>query len=512
MPYIKCISIGNSVASCLRYIAAPDKIGENLYITGLNCSEDIAVAEQEFRLTYEHYSHRNFYAPLSPNGKSPVKAFHIIQSFKAGECDAELAHKIGMEWVQSVFGKNFQAVICTHVDREHIHNHICLCPYDLDGIKFNSNKKSLARIRAVSDEICRNYGIGEMEKITSEEKHIPVGVCYGEWKHRRSGTSWKEIIRRKIDGLLLCSESLDELLQHLEAENYSVKRGKYISVKAPDQQRFIRLKTLGANYSEENIAARFTLKHKVKSVGEIVSETVDKFGFETRKFSFAQSVKDTTVMLSEQLKIINEEGLYSIQDVRNKTADIKDEIRKTQEQLNALSKHFINNYDEISALKKALAALERKEGVYKNILETCSDEDYISRLVRLAHEQMTEQENAKLQLLQQEKYIVYCPKSVEQLSYKKLSELPDIEKYFQVEEGNWIDVDGSDLAEKLEAVYQQNSIPIGSVIAVKEQEQTRYFYVNDVGFVRFDNFEKSRLEQQQQEEKQIAAKKKFSGR
>ena len=94
MPYIKCISIENSVASCLKYIANPEKTEGKLYISGLNCSEDITIAEQEFRLTYEYYSHRDFYAPLSPNGKSPVKAFHIIQSFKAGECDAELAHKI----------------------------------------------------------------------------------------------------------------------------------------------------------------------------------------------------------------------------------------------------------------------------------------------------------------------------------------------------------------------------------------------------------------------------------
>lgn len=506
MPYIKCISIGNSVASCLKYIANPDKIGENLYITGLNCSEDIAITEQEFRLTYEYYSHKNFYAPLSQNGKSPVKAFHIIQSFKAGECDAELAHKIGTEWVQSVFGKNFQAVICTHTDRDRIHNHICLCPYDLDGIKFNSNKKSLAWIRAVSDEICRNYGVGEMEKVMSDENHIPVGVCYGEWKHRKSGTSWKEIIRRKIDSLLLCSADLDELLQRLEAENYSVKRGKYISVKAPNQQRFIRLKTLGVNYSEASIASRFTLKQEIKSVGEIVSETVDKLGFETRKFSFAQSVRDTTAMLGNQLNVINEEGLSSIQDVRNKLADIENEIRKTQEQLSVLSKQLFKRRNEIVALKNALIALENRKNIYKDILQTCSDEDYISRLVRLAREQMTEQENVKLWALQQEKYTVYCPQTIEQLPYKKLSKRPNIDEYFQVSEGNWLDIDGNDLAEKLEEVYQQKSIPIGSVIVVKDSEKTQYFYVNDVGFVRFSDFEKPHMEHLdlQQQEKNAA--------
>lgn len=501
MPYIKCISIGNSVASCLKYIANPEKIGENLYITGLNCSEDIAIAEQEFRLTYEYYSRRDFYAPLSSNGKSPVKAFHIIQSFKAGECDAELAHKIGTEWVQSVFGKNFQAVVCTHTDRDHVHNHICLCPYDLDGIKFNSNKKSLAWIRAVSDEICRGYGICEMEKVMSEENHIPVGVCYGEWKHRKSGTSWKEIIRRKVDYFISVSDSFEDFLQRLEQHGFTVKRGKYISVKLPEHQRFVRLKALGNNYSETDIAQRikerFISNSAVKTISEIVSETVNKFGFETRKFSFAQSVKDTTAMFGNQLNVINEEGLSSLQDVRNKAADTENEIHKTQDQLNALSK----NNEEIAALKTELSDLKKKEGVYKGIIQTCSNEDYISRLVRLAREQMTEQENEKLRTLQQEKYTVYCPQKIEQLPYKKLSKRPNIDEYFQVGEGNWIDIDGNDLAEKLEEVYQQNSIPIGSVIVVKDSEKTRYFYVNDVGFVRFNDFE-----QQQQIEQQIAAK------
>ncbi|MDE7362946.1 MAG: relaxase/mobilization nuclease domain-containing protein [Oscillospiraceae bacterium] len=513
MPYIKCISIGNSVASCLKYIANPEKIGEQLYITGLNCSNDIAIAEKEFRLTYEYYSHKNFYAPLSKNGKSPVKAFHIIQSFKAGECDAELAHKIGTEWVQSVFGKNFQAVICTHTDRDHIHNHICLCPYDLDGIKFNSNKKSLAWIRSVSDEICRGYGIGEMEKLMSEENHIPVGVCYGEWKHRKSGTSWKEIIRRKADYFISISDSFEDFLQHMEQHGFTVKRGKYISVKLPEQQRFVRLKTLGENYSEvsisQRIQARLNALIRPKTVAEIVSETVNKFGFETRKFSFAQSVKDTTVMLGSQLNVINEEGLFSIQDVKNKLVDIENEIRKIQEQLNVSSKQLFKKRDEIAVLKNALSALESRENIYKNILQTCSDEDYISCLVKLAREKMTEQENAKLRELHQEKYIVYCPQKTEQLPYNKLSKRPNIEEYFQVSEGNWIDIDGNDLAEKLEEVYQQNSIPIGSVIVVKDSEKTQYFYVNDVGFVRFSNFEMPRSEslEHKQQETPNAAKK-----
>ncbi|MDE6594677.1 MAG: relaxase/mobilization nuclease domain-containing protein, partial [Oscillospiraceae bacterium] len=372
------------------------------------------------------------------------KAFHIIQSFKAGECNAETAHKIGLEWVQSVFGKNFQAVICTHTDREHIHNHICLCPYDLDGIKFNSNKKSLERIRKISDKICKNYGVCEMEKLTSNKNHIPVGICYGEWKHRKFGTSWKEIIRRKIDYLIKNSTDLSDLLFQMEQQNFVIRRGKYISVKASEQQRFVRLKTLGENYSEENISQRILdLLPKTKSLDEIISEVMEEFQNRTKKFSFGKSVKDTTAMLASQLAIINEEGLSSISQVENKLSEIEKNIADTQLQINKLeadknfaseiisaaeryfkrypmfkksaeypklkrqedkallAKYGITSLDDIAkfrenmqkyferitALQKQINEIKKKEDDYKSIINTyknCSEDDYISRLVKAA--------------------------------------------------------------------------------------------------------------------------------
>ncbi len=574
MPYIKVISIGNSVAGCLKYIANPDKTEGQLYISSLNCSEDISVAEQEFCLTYQHYSHKNFYSEPNKNGKSPVKAFHIIQSFKAWECAADIAHKIGLEWVQSVFGKNFQAVICTHTDRENIHNHICLCPYDLDGIKFNSNKKSLERIRKVSDEICRNYGICEMEKQTSDKSHIPIGVCYCEWKHRKFGTSWKEFIRRKIDYLIKNSADLDDLLLQLEQQNFVVKRDKYISVKAPEQQRFVRLKTLGANYSEESISRRILdLRPKRKSLDEIISEVIKEFSFETRKFSFAQSVKDTTAVLANQLSIINGEGLSSITLVENKLSEIEKYIADTQLQINKLevdknsaneiisaadryfkkysvfkksteypkSKRFedkallakygikslddianfrsnMQNYSEkIAVLQKQICEVQKKEDDYKSIIETyknCSEDDYISRLVKAARDKMDRQETAKLKALQEESYTVYSCGNNNYLPFKQLDKEPNVDDYVKKKVGSWFDVEGDDVGDKLENIYQScPDMVVGDVIVVKTQNREAAFYVNDYGFIAFEGFMKSRSEQlrqkQLQEEKQktTAAKK-----
>lgn len=574
MPYIKIISIGNSVAGCLKYIANPDKTEEQVYLSSLNCSEDISVAKQEFCLTYQHYSHKNFYSAPNKNGKSPVKAFHIIQSFAAEECAADIAHKIGLEWVQSVFGKNFQAVICTHTDREHIHNHICLCPYDLDGIKFNSNKKSLERIRKISDEICRNYGICEMGKILSDANHIPVGVCYGEWKHRKFDTSWKEFIRRKVDYLIKNSADLDDLLFQLEQQDFAVKRGKYISVKAPEQQRFVRLKTLGTNYSEESISRRILdLRPKTKSLDEIISEVIKEFTFETRKFSFAQSVKDTTAVLANQLEIINGEGLSSITLVKNKLSEIEKDIADTQLQVNKLdadknsaneiisaadryfkkysvfkksteypkSKRFedktllakygikslddianvrsnMQNYSEkIAVLQNQISEIQKKEDDYKSIIETyknCSEDDYISRLVKAARKKMDRQETAKLKALREESYTVYSCGNNNYLPFKQLNKEPNVDDYIKKNTGSWFDVEGDNVGDKLENIYQScHDMVVGDVIVVKAQNRETAFYVNDYGFIAFEGFMKSRSEQlrqkQLQEEKQktTAAKK-----
>lgn len=574
MPYIKVISIRNSVAGCLKYIANPDKTEKQFYISSLNCSEDISIAEQEFCLTYQHYSHKNFYAPVSDNGKSPVKAFHIIQSFKAEECTAETVHKIGLEWVQTVFGKNFQAVICTHTDCENIHNHICLCPYDLDGIKFNSNKKSLERIRKVSDEICRNYGICEMEKLTSDKNHIPVGVCYGEWKHRKFGTSWKEFIRRKIDYLIKNSVDLNDLLFQLEQQNFAIKRGKYISVRAQEQQRFVWLKTLGANYSEESISRRILdLRPKIKSLDEIISEVMEEFQFQTRKFSFAKSVKDTTAVLANQLSIINGEGLSSISLVENKLSEIEKEIADTQQKINKLeadknsaseiisaaeryfkkypvfkksteypkskrqedktllAKYGIKSLDDIakfrenmqdyseriSELQTRINEIKMKEDDYKSIIDTyknCSEDDYISRLVKAAREKMDRQETAKLKALREESYTIYSCGNNDYLPFKQLDKEPNVDDYIKKNVGSCFDVEGEKLSDKLENIYQScPDIVVGDVIVVKTQNRETAFYVNDYGFIAFEGFMKSRSEQlrqkqlQEEKHKTTAAKK-----
>lgn len=578
MPYIKSISIRNTVAGCLKYISNPEKTQGGIFIFGINCSENIELAEKEMCLTYQNYSRKNFYAkPLSD--KSPVKAFHFVQSFKGDECDAELAHKIGMEWIRKAFGENFQAIITTHTDTGNVHNHICLCPFDLSGKKFNSNKKSLKMVRDTSDELCRSYGIGAMEQLMSDENHVPVGVVYGEWKHKKNGTSWKEVIRNRIDSLIPLLKSFDELLQELERQGYTIKYGKYISVKAPNQKSAVRLKTLGTEYSEENIPRRIC-EHleslpKIKTIGEIIYEVMEQFKYQTRKFSFAKSVKDKITVLGDQLTVINTDGITSISQAENKFTEIEQFAKDTQIQLDELSEQkksaeniisaaerYFKKYgvfekgkqypkakqqadkallaeynvkslddilefkenvqgcsDKISALQNTLSEVKIKAESYRSIIDTykfSSDSDYISRLVKAARDKMDEQERIKLKSLESETYEIYYPNDRNFIPYAEQSTPPNIDNYYNAGSGNWIDAYGDDIGMKLENVYQTNSLSIGTVILVKKQTEQKAYYVDEIGFKQMPNFAKSHSEQQKklQEEKQnqTAVKKKSHGR
>ena len=144
----------------------------------------------------------------------------------------------------------------THVDKKHLHNHIILNSYSLTGQKFYANKESLKRVREHSDGVCKALGIKIHPNLTDKGRSMK----YNEWQHKQNGTSWKQQIRDMIDELIPTINSLDELLQTLEERGYEIKRGKYIAIRAPEQERFVRSKTLGEEYTEESLKIRITYR------------------------------------------------------------------------------------------------------------------------------------------------------------------------------------------------------------------------------------------------------------
>ena len=257
MPYVKSISIRTTVNKSLAYILDPDKTEGSFFTTSLNCLPIAKDAYLAMKTVFEHFSGEKFNAPLPKQGKGSVKAIHYIQSFDPKDnISPELAHQIGRTFARKAFGDSCQVVIATHVDKQHVHSHIIINAYGIDGHKFNDNQTTLKQLREISDRVCLAFGIKPFDKSKGKRKTVE----YNEWQNEKRGTSWKQKIRLEIDGLILKVKNVDELLAELELLGYTVRRGKYISVKAPEQQRAVRLKTLGEDYTIESLASRILWK------------------------------------------------------------------------------------------------------------------------------------------------------------------------------------------------------------------------------------------------------------
>ena len=179
-------------------------------------------------------------------------AFHLIQSFEPGEVDYQKAHEIGKQLADAVTKGQHEYVLTTHIDKGHVHNHIIFCAVNfVDHRKYNSNKRSYYGIRNMSDKLCRENGLSVVVPGKGSK-----GKSYAEYQAEKTGTSWKGKLKIAVDALIPQVSSFEELLQRLQAAGYEIKPGKYVSCRAPGQERFTRLKTLGADYTEEAIRER----------------------------------------------------------------------------------------------------------------------------------------------------------------------------------------------------------------------------------------------------------------
>ena len=179
-------------------------------------------------------------------------AFHLIQSFEPGEVDYQKAHEIGKQLADAVTKGQHEYVLTTHIDKGHVHNHIIFCAVNfVDHRKYNSNKRSYYGIRNMSDKLCRENGLSVVVPGKGSK-----GKSYAEYQAEKTGTSWKGKLKTALDALIPQVSSFEELLQRLQAAGYEIKPGKYVSCRALGQERFTRLKTLGADYTEEAIRER----------------------------------------------------------------------------------------------------------------------------------------------------------------------------------------------------------------------------------------------------------------
>ena len=239
MAVTKIKPIKSTLSKALGYIQNPDKTDGKTLVSSFGCSYETADIEFGFTLAQAIEKGNNL-------------AHHLIQSFEPGEVDYEKAHAIGKQLADAVTKGQHEYVLTTHIDKGHIHNHIIFCAVNfVDYHKYNSNKRSYYGIRNMSDKLCRENGLSVVVPGKGSK-----GKSYAEYQAEKVGTSWKGKLKTALDALIPQVSSFEELLTRLQAAGYEIKPGKYVSCRAPGQERFTRLKTLGADYTEEAIRER----------------------------------------------------------------------------------------------------------------------------------------------------------------------------------------------------------------------------------------------------------------
>ena len=241
MAAIKRLSSKGSIKNIINYVLNKEKTTERI-IGGKDISFYNAVAEMN--TTKELYGK-----------KDGISYHHIIQSFKPGEIDPEKAHKIGTELAEKQF-KNFEVLVATHKDKEHIHNHLIINSVSFkDGHKLITDKTSLKEIKLENDRICLRERLSVIEKPFAKNRY-----SMAEYKLAEKGLPiWKEQLRSAIDEAKEHSKNMVGLKEYLK-ENFDIEmkiQNKNISYLHPDKQKYCRGGKLGYAYTKEGINSEF---------------------------------------------------------------------------------------------------------------------------------------------------------------------------------------------------------------------------------------------------------------
>ncbi len=235
-----------SMAERHDYDQKPEKTNDGELVSSYMCSAETAA--EEFEIS------KKIYARTTGRSQSPkhdIIMYRIIQSFKPGEISPEDANRLGYELAMKFTGGKHQFVVSTHVDKKHIHTHIEFnsTNLDCDG-KFQNVKNSAFILRQLNDELCREHGLSVIENPKpSAKKQKEIAAA-------KYGTSFKERLRQTIDRVIPDCQDYEDFLARMRSEGYEVKEGKYLSFRAPGQERFSRTNKLGTDYTKEALQER----------------------------------------------------------------------------------------------------------------------------------------------------------------------------------------------------------------------------------------------------------------
>ena len=341
------------MSKAIAYILNPEKTDEKLLVSSYGCASETAAREFEWTRKI-----------AEQKGMNPVRiiARHVIQSFEIGEVTPELAHEIGKQFADEILGGKYEYVLTTHIDKDHVHNHLIFNAVDfMDYHAYKSYKRIYYYMREVSDRLCKENGLSVIPP--SQNK----GMGYKEYTEAKRGTSWKQKLKQTIDRLVITAKDYDDFLRLMQEAGYEIKTGKYISFRAEAQERFTRSKTIGENYTEERIKERIAGRTPRRNRRQTVPKGISLIGDIQERIRLIDSkgyeYKAKLTILKEAARTLNyltENNLLQYADLEKKVEDVHSSYDRTGKELKGVEARL----REVQPLIKNISNYQRLKPVY----------------------------------------------------------------------------------------------------------------------------------------------------
>ena len=341
------------MSKAIAYILNPEKTDEKLLVSSYGCASETAAREFEWTRKI-----------AEQKGMNPVRiiARHVIQSFEIGEVTPELAHEIGKQFADEILGGKYEYVLTTHIDKDHVHNHLIFNAVDfVDYHAYKSYKRIYYDMREVSDRLCKENGLSVIPP--SQNK----GMGYKEYTEAKRGTSWKQKLKQTIDRLVITAKDYDDFLRLMQEAGYEIKTGKYISFRAEGQERFTRSKTIGENYTEERIKERIAGRTPRRNRRQTVPKGISLIGDIQERIRLIDSkgyeYKAKLTILKEAARTLNyltENNLLQYADLEKKVEDVHSSYNRTGKELKGVEARL----REVQPLIKNISNYQRLKPVY----------------------------------------------------------------------------------------------------------------------------------------------------
>ena len=317
----------------MDYALNKEKTEQDLFCSSIGCTLETAFADM---CRVKQMWHK----------EGGVQGFHLVQSFAAGEGSPELVHQIGMELAEQLLGGRFQAVVATHLNTGHLHNHIVWNSVSMtDGKKYRSNARTyVTQVRRISDELCRKHHLSVIDTEKSERAARP----YAQWLAEQDGRpTWKTAIRQDVDAAIAVSLTWNQFVREMEQKGYALRlQGKYFTLKPSGRERPVRFKTLGESYTPEAIRRRILEPKPFLPAGKNIRRGKLRKG--------KRPLRRLTGLRALYFSYLYKMGALPRKPARSGFA-VREDIRRLDrriKQMKFLSEHRIDSREQLAVLEK----------------------------------------------------------------------------------------------------------------------------------------------------------------